>query len=86
MIPCGNLGELENGIRNSDLSSVAMVCIHVGVNDTDKKSGQEVFSAINNIVSMIQELSPNIKIVLSELTPRNDERDPAVQRLSLIHI
>ena len=56
-----------------------MIVVNVGVNDTDKKSCQDVFENLENITSEIEGLAPNAKIIISELTPRNDKRDPEVQ-------
>ena len=64
VLPCGDL-DLHSKIHlNKDLiSSADMIVVNVGVNDT----------------SEIEGLAPNAKIIISELTPRNDKRDPEVQ-------
>ena len=47
----------------------------VGVNDIDVRSGKEVFSKFKQIVEDIWCKSPHIKIIMNEITPRNDDRD-----------
>ena len=63
ILPCGDLLDLHSKIHvNKDLiSSADMIVVNVGVN-TDK-----------NITSEIEGLAPNAKIIISELTPKNDK-------------
>ena len=80
IIPCGSLIELSPLIHsNTDIKSAGMVIIHVGVNDTDKKNGQEVFSNLQHVIKDVEEVAPNAKIILSEITPRKDGRDSEVR-------
>ena len=51
------------------------ILINVGVNDTDRKNGKDVFNEMENIITLIKSKWPNVKIILCELTPRNDSND-----------
>ena len=47
----------------------------MGVNDLDTKDFAVVFQELENIIETIRCKYPNIKIIISESTPRNDARD-----------
>ena len=59
ILPCGDLLDLHSKIHvNKDLiSSADMIVVNVGVNDTDKKSGHDVFENLENITSEIEGLA-----------------------------
>ena len=65
--------------KKIDFDSTDMIVIHVGVNDIDKKNGRDVFEEIKHIITHIKSLAPSVKLVVSEITPRNDNRDPEVK-------
>ena len=70
ILPCGDLLDLhsKNHVNKDLISSADMIVANVGVNGTDKKSGQDVFENLENITSEIEGLAPNAKIIISELT------------------
>ena len=56
-----------------------LVLLHNGVNDLDTQDGPEVARAILQVVQRLKETSPNLKVVVSEVTPRKLNRDNQVQ-------
>ncbi len=75
---CGNINEINAAISNNKYTNLQYVLINVGVNDIDDEEGVNVALRLQGIINRIQELYPNIKIILSKITPRNDERDDQV--------
>ena len=78
IIPCGSVRDLKTMIPTIELEHTRLLIINVGVNDLDKKDGRDVFNELKSILEDITKSVPHIKIVLSEITPRNDERDAQV--------
>ena len=60
------------------LISLKHVLINAGVNDIDTKSGMQVFQEMEVTVEQLSMKYPGIKIIFSEITPRNDKRDNEV--------
>ena len=52
--------------------------VKLGVNDIDVKDGNAVFRKMTQIIEAIWSKAPNIKIIINEITPRNDDRDEEV--------
>ena len=65
-------------ISNLAAESVTNILIHVGVNDIDHKSGQQVFTEIKENIALLRSKYPEIKVTLAELTPRKDNKDTEV--------
>ena len=61
-----------------NVSTLEGILIHTGVNDIDDMSGDQVCTKLFTIVNKIENKFPGIKIVVSEVTPRMDERDGEV--------
>ena len=78
---CYTLAQLHQVILNSDIKTLHHILINIGVNDTDTKSGVDVFEEIKDNIGLIKRKYPDIKIILCELTPRKDERDVHVIEL-----
>ena len=76
----GNLHELRTAIRNENqIKELKYILIHIGVNDLDTKPGKLVFQELCEVIGEIRRKYPGIIIVLSEITPRNDNRDVEVK-------
>ena len=52
--------------------------IHTGVNDTDNKAAHQVANEFLELVTNIRKQFGNVRIVLSEISPRNDRVDSVV--------
>ena len=70
--------QLGHFINNLKAESVKSILIHVGVNDVDHKTGQEVFSDIKKNIETLKNKYPTIKVILAEVTPRKDAKDEQV--------
>ncbi len=78
MVECGNIPTLLNKIKSVPIDEYDIVVIHVGVNDIDSKDGPSVADDLLTALDNIRSKAPNIKIVLSEVTPRQHTRDDEV--------
>ena len=77
---CGNLFRLRENVENKEnIKNLKYILINVGVNDLDQKSGEDVFKDLTNTIDVIRNKFEGITIILSEITPRNDERDIEVK-------
>ena len=73
-------------IDQIDSLNLKYVFVNVGVNDCDDKNGEQVFEEMKSVISQIRFKIPNVKIIMSEITPRNDQRDLEGQLCnSLLH-
>ena len=56
-----------------------IVLIHTGVNDLDRVDGATVARSLAQTVQNMSKTNPNIKIVVSEITPRKIKKDDQVK-------
>ena len=78
---CGSLRVVKDSIeKDTSIKSLKHILINVGVNDIDSKSGEEVFDEIRETIEVIRKKHKDIKIILSEITPRNDSKDSEVKK------
>ena len=76
---CYTLSQVSQIVsRNIEYSNLKYFLISVGCNDLDNKEPEEVFNAIREIAVQLKTSYPEIKIIIGEITPRMDARDPAV--------
>ena len=66
---CGTAYEAGRAIRKVNYHNLQYVLVSLGVNDIDDVCG---------ITDDIHMIYPNVKVIVSELTPRNDNRDEEV--------
>ena len=78
IVPAGNISELTTQLENNDLRDYDIVMIHVGVNDLDKSDGKTTAKRLIGLTSRIKSSVPGIKIILSQITPRQLHRDDEV--------
>ncbi len=72
----GSLWDIEGIVRaDKRTRTVQYVLISVGVNDIDTKTAKEVSDQMEKVSELIKERYGNPKIVISEITPRSDEKD-----------
>ena len=77
---CPDLDALEDFIDESNITSLKSIMIHTGVNDTDDMCGTRVGEKLFTIINKIQAKFPGIKIIVSEVTPRMDDKDAEVKK------
>ena len=78
IIPCGSTVEMKTKMAKAKLNTFDVVIIHVGVNDIDISDGKAVADKLIKIVTDVKSAAPKVKIVLSEVTPRQLTRDNEV--------
>ena len=76
---CGNLDDGHNVIVNIPPNEeVKLILIHVEVDDLDDNDHTRVFNEMRHLLTQIRRKFKNIRMVVSEATPRNDSRDKEV--------
>ena len=76
---CGNLFDVSKKIDENELEGLQYALISVGVNDLDSKDHQQVFGEMEVIIDKMRRKYPGIKLIISEITPRNDRKDNEVK-------
>ena len=69
------------GSTTNDVNSPERICLHIGTNDLKNKEPRDVVDAIVDLARTV-ESSGEFKILISELTPRNDEYKEAVKSVN----
>ena len=64
--------------KSLDLSALETIFINCGVNDIDYMRGSEVHKLLMSTIDTITQRLPHVKIVVSEITPRTDQKDADV--------
>ncbi len=77
---CGMISEAMKAIHEVKYTNLQYVLVSIGVNDTDdeEEDGLSVANRLLELLNVIKEKYPDSKIILNELTPRNDSRDNEV--------
>lgn len=78
---CGNWDEVNKVIddKKTKYTNLKYFFTNVGCNDMDINEGDVVFAKIKNTVEKLKSKYPDIKVIVSEITPRMDERDTQVE-------
>ena len=77
---CGNLYEVVTALNEKVIyTNLICVLINVGVNDTDENSGSAMCNMTDELTRMMWEKYPDLKIILSVITPRKDVKDLEVK-------
>ena len=79
VIPCGNTYDLRKIINTTNMEGIDLIFIHTGVNDIDRDNGSTVSKNLVDIVDKLRAKHPNLKVVVSEITPRQFTKDNEVQ-------
>ena len=69
----------EDFIDSLTFTSLGAIMIHTGVNDIDDMDGKKVCIKLFTIINKIESKFPGIKVIVSEITPRMDNRDSEVK-------
>ena len=77
--PCGSISDLGK-LVNSIPENLKALHIHTGVNDIELEP--QIHSKLYDNIMKIRDSHPNLKNILSEITPRFDFLDNDVLRLS----
>ena len=66
--------EIPNVINSFDnFTDISTLVIHCGTNDIQSVPVDILINKLKNVISLALELNPNIKIIVSNLTPRGDD-------------
>ena len=77
---CAILDEVKDHMdRKVSYKKLQYFFMSVGCNDIDSKDGEEVFDELKHFVLKMKDLHPDIKVIVSEITPRMDDRDAEVK-------
>ena len=71
----GTLKDVNDLLDKKEYRNLKFFFISVGCNDVDYKDGPGVFHDIKKTVQRIQSEYPNVKVIVSEITPRMDDDD-----------
>ena len=82
---CGNLAEVNKIIdSNIKYTKLKYFFMNVGCNDLDNHNAEEVFRKIQNTSEKLKMLHPDLKIIVSEIIPRMDDKDDRVKETNLL--
>ena len=78
---CGSLFDVEERIRaETNVQNIKYVVLSIGVNDVETKSAEQVMQQLEVVVGLLRGKHGQPKIVIGELTPRNDQKDVEVKK------
>ena len=69
----------EKFFNTTKMDGIDLIFIHIGVNDIDRDDGNTVSKNIVDIVQNLKAKHPHLKVVVSEVTPRQFTRDNEVR-------
>ena len=76
---CYTLSQVKNIVtETTNYKNLKYFLISVGCNDLDTEDPTTVFNNIRGLVSQLAERYPQIKVIIAEITPRMDDKDPMV--------
>ena len=78
----GQLNDISKYIDETNTAKSEYVLINVGCNDLDMKDHRQVFNEMSLLIQKIRNKYKGIKLIISEITPRKDERDNEVKRFN----
>ena len=82
---CYTMRDVENFWKSmGKLSRLKYFFISVGTNDLEKSTPHELFTEINKFVTKVWERYPDVKFILSEVTPRTDRIDARVKEVNVL--
>ena len=86
MIPCSTIQDLRTHLQKgkTNLGEYDIIFIHTGVNNIDTEDGKSVADNLVDLVHQIRARYSAIKVIVSEITPRQIHRDEQVQACNKI--
>ena len=83
----GQLDNVATYLDKTDIDHSSYVLLSVGCNDLDEKDHKQVFAEMSNLLDKFREKFKNVKFIINEITPRNDDRDNEVKSFNglLVH-
>lgn len=71
-VKCPTLSSASQFLSEHNITSPETFIIHIGTNDIEKASPEEVYDQTLSVLNQINTLYPNCRILLSHLLPRSD--------------
>ena len=78
-VRCGQLNKVSKYITETNICELNYLLLNVGCNDLDQKNHDQVFGELELLLDQIRTKYTNIKFIISEITPRHDDRDEEVK-------
>ncbi len=81
ILRCGTMFDVYNCLKgiNKEYTNLKYFFLSVGTNDLEVKTPHQLFTSINQLVHKLNEVYPDLKFILSEVTPRMDHIDGRVK-------
>lgn len=79
---CYTLKSVQTVIRNESAIDVKYFFMNVGVNDIGKNTPEIIIEEYKTIIRMLKEKYPDIKIIISEVTPRKGDLNKDVMKVN----
>ena len=76
----GTINEVMREVSETTYPNLKYLLLSVGVNDTDDVDGHLVAERITELVDVVHNQYPEVKIILNEFTPGMDDRDGEVMK------
>lgn len=76
---CETIHDVRQVVNDDKFPDLKYIFIHTGTTDIERKSGRHVHDEFLDVISFIRQEYPTVKIILSQITPRTDERDNEVR-------
>lgn len=86
LVTCKTTHDLRQKLESTKMDDYEIIFIHTGVNNIDSEDGSVVAYDLLDIVKKIRQFHPWLKIVVSEITPRQIYRDDEVQKCNEIMV
>ena len=83
-IPCSTVKKLKDIVQNTNIQALNHILIGTGCIDLDDNEPAEVAEEMRLVVGMLKTKFPGIKVVLCEITQRNDDRDEYVKQYNYL--
>ena len=66
------IDDIANAVENEVLKGADVILLHSGTNDIKTETSDTCLDKITSAVAFLQEINPDVKIVLSNIAPRGD--------------
>ena len=76
---CAMLYDVSKMVGEKNLTDVKHFLLNVGLNDIDDKDHKQVFQETEMLINQLRNKYPGIKMIISELIPRKDNRNDEVE-------
>ena len=79
---CSTLFNVSKVIEEGNFPGLKYILISTGCNDLDVKSHAQVYGEMELLLDQIRSKFKGVKVIINEITPRNDNKDIEVKHLN----